>query len=237
MTIRTNCAQAVSDYLVMPEPNQSKEMSQLTRICVVEDTLYLAEELKKGLLEVQDIELIRHFDNGEDAVKGILQDRPDIVVMDIGLPQMSGIECMMRIRMKAPEIQFMMFTVFETSESVFDSLKAGAFGYILKRDGVEGVVEAVRELRAGGSPMSRSIARKVLGSFQQPKGLLEKLSARELEVLNLLSKGLQYKEIAYQLNPQIDIGTVKQHIHRIYRKLQVNNRTEAINKYLGRDIG
>lgn len=210
-------------------------MSQTTRICIVEDTAFLAEELKKGLEDVVDIELVRHFENGEDAVKGILRDRPDIVVMDIGLPQMSGIECMMRVRMKEPDIHFMMFTVFETSENVFDSLKAGALGYILKREGVEGVVKGVRELAKGGSPMSRSIARKVLSSFQHPRTLIEKLSPREMEVLHLLSKGLQYKEIAVELNPQIDVGTVKQHIHRTYKKLQVNNRTEALNKYLGRD--
>ena len=182
---------------------------------------------------MNDIELISAYSNAEDALKRLVKDDPDVVIMDIGLPQMNGIECLMRIQKKSPDISFLMFTIYENSEHVIDSLKAGAMGYILKRDGVEGIIEGVRELVAGGAPMSRNIARKVLKSFQPSDRLIEKLSPREREVLNLLSKGFQYKEIAQKLNPQIDVGTVKQHIHRIYKKLQVNNRTEAINKFLG----
>ncbi len=235
MRIRTNYTQTRTNGAVWPQANHLTDMNQLTRISIVEDTHFIANELKEGLKAYPDIEFITHYDNGEDAAKGLLKDKPDVVIMDIELPQMNGIECMVKVLNKDQDIQFMMFTVFESSDSLFDSLKSGALGYILKRDGVVGVVNGIRELREGGSPMSRSIARKVLKSFQQPKELMEQLSPRELQVLNLLSKGLQYKEIAVELNPQIIEGTVRQHVHRIYKKLQVNNRVEAVNKYLGRN--
>lgn len=235
MRIRTNFNQAQTDKALEPQPNYAKDMTGKISICIVEDTPYLADELQTGLEAIEDIKLLAQYENGEEAVRGILQKKPDVVVMDIGLPGMNGIECMMHIRRKNPDIQFMMFTIFENSDKVFEALKVGALGYILKREGVIGVVNGVRELKAGGSPMSRSIARKVLSSFQQTRNPLEQLTNRELEVLNLLSRGLQYKEIAGQLNPQVVEGTVKQHINNIYKKLEVNNRLEAVNKYLDRE--
>ncbi len=203
------------------------------RISIVEDTEHIMNALKSEILEIEDILLVSTYTNAEDALKKLVREKPNVVIMDIGLPQMQGTECMMRILKKVPEMSFLMFTVYESSEHVFDSLKAGASGYILKREGAEGVIEGVREVIAGGAPMSRTIAKRVLKSFQPEKRLIENISQREREILNLLSKGFLYKEIADKLTPPIKIGTVKQHIHRIYQKLQVNNRTEAIKKYLG----
>jgi len=203
------------------------------RISIVEDTAPIMTALRTKILEIEDILLVSTYTNAEDALKKLVKDKPDVVVMDIGLPGIQGTECMMKILSKTSKISFLMFTVYESSEHVFDSLKAGASGYILKREGAEGVIKGVREVVAGGAPMSRSIAKRVLKSFQPEGHLIENISQREREILNLLSKGFLYKEIADKLIPKIQIGTVKQHIHRIYRKLQVNNRTEAIKKYLG----
>lgn len=210
-----------------------KKNMNVIQISMVEDQSSLIGILRRSLESVPDIELVSEYASAEAALRGLVKNPPDIVVMDIGLPQMNGIECMMRVRRKAPEITFLMFTVFSNNQNVFDSLKAGAMGYILKRDGVRGVIDGVRELASGGAPMSREIARKVLTSFQPPEELTEKLTPREEEILRMLAKGLLNKEIALELNPQISEGTVKQHIYRIYRKLQVNNRQEASNKYLG----
>jgi len=157
---------------------------------------------------------------------------PEVVIMDIGLPGMSGIEGVIRLKEKYPHINFLMFTIF-ADDHVFEALKAGADGYILKREAPEKILQAIREVKDGGAPMSRTIARKVLDSFRpkkKNKAIIESLTPRQIEILELLDTGLSYKLIADQL--EIAEGTVKQHIHHIYRKLQVNNRTEAINKYL-----
>ncbi|MFK7904339.1 MAG: response regulator [Chitinophagales bacterium] len=203
------------------------------RISIVENTRNWNNYFKQLPLTNNNICLISTYTNAEDAVKKIHHDKPDIVVMAIDLPQMNGIECMIRILKKSPHISFLIFTTHENNKHIFKALKGGASGYILKKDGNRGLIEGVEELVAGGFPMSRSIARKVLKSFRPTDQLIEKISPREREVLHLLSKGFLYKEIAEELNPQINLGTVKQHVHRIYKKLEVNNRTEAINKYLG----
>ena len=206
------------------------------RVSIVEDVEEVRESIKSRILEADDIVFVSAYEMGEQAILGLPKDQPDVVLLDIGLPGISGIECLLRVKMKAPEISFLMFTIFSEDEKVFDSLKAGAEGYVLKREGPQGVLNAIRELIDGGAPMSKEIAKKVLSSFHRfgPKNPnVEKLSAREIEILNCLTKGWLYKEIADRLIPPITEGTVKQHIHRIYRKLEVNNRTEAINKYLG----
>lgn len=209
-------------------------MKKNIRLSIVEDVPSLRQALERETKALDDITFLSGYDNAEDALKGLAKEKPDIVIMDIGLPGMNGIECMLRAARKVPDISFLVFTVFESSEMVFDALKAGALGYILKRDGVDGIIQAVYGLAAGGSPMSREVARKVLTSFRPPHDVTEFLSPREEEILILLSKGLLYKEIAVRLNPQIGENSVRQHLHRIYTKLQVNNRTEAVNKYLGR---
>ncbi len=154
--------------------------------------------------------------------------------MDINLPGMSGVECIEKLKAKSPEIQFMMFTIYEDSEQVFDALSAGASGYLLKKTKPEKIIEAIKELHEGGAPMTAGIARRVVGSFQKQahtSSEKSKLSARENEVLHFLAKGLLYKEIGTKLG--ISFGTVRQHIHKIYEKLHVQNKTEAINKVYG----
>jgi RNA polymerase sigma factor (sigma-70 family) len=174
------------------------------------------------------------YKTAEEAAHEIPIQKPDIVIMDISLPGMNGIECIREIKNKVPQTQFMMFTVYENDEKVFEALKAGASGYLLKNTGLVQMIEALKELHNGGSPMSANIARKLVKAFhEQEKNTvaMEALSQRENEILQLLAKGLLYKEIADQLH--ISTGTVRQHIHRIYEKLHVQNRTEAINKAFG----
>lgn len=210
----------------------------MIQVGIVEDIETIRQRLCNQIdrLAGQEMRCSGAYASGEEALGGILLKRPDIVIMDIGLPAMSGIECMFRLKTnKLANTKFIMFTIFEDDEQVFESLKAGADGYILKREPVPKIIQAIREVYAGGAPMSPSIARKVLESFRKTEKqnqLIEILSPRQHEILEQLSKGYFYKEIAADLD--ITLGTLKQHIHQIYKKLQVNNRTEAINKYLDR---
>jgi len=209
----------------------------MTKVCIVEDNDQIRDTLIKRINQCDDLECIGAYPDTIPALKYIPRKEPEVVIMDIDLPNMSGIECMLRLKERFPEMQFLMFTIFD-DDNVFEALKAGASGYILKNEGIKGVIERVRELINGGAPMSDQIAKKVLLSFRNKLKVsqeVQKLTPRQTEILNLLAKGLAYKEIASQLKPQISIGGVKQHISRIYKVLAVNNRTEAINKWLNRD--
>jgi len=200
-------------------------------IAIVEDLDEVRDGLKNFISLSTDFIVVGAYKNGEEACMHLPGAAPDIVIMDINLPGMSGIECIRQVKDKSPSSQFMMFTVYENDEKVFEALKAGASGYLLKNTGLLQIVESVKELHQGGSPMSANIARKLVNLFHlSPKETshVDVLSNRENEILQLLSKGLLYKEIADQL--QISTGTVRQHIHNIYEKLHVQNRTEAINK-------
>jgi DNA-binding NarL/FixJ family response regulator len=203
-------------------------------LTIVEDLDEVREGLKNFLALSPDFKVLDTFKTAEEAVEDIPRLSPDIVIMDISLPGMNGIECVKQIRSKNVHTQFMMFTVYENDEKVFEALKAGASGYLLKNTGLVHIIEALKELYHGGSPMSSNIARKLVNTFQEqaPKGKsmppAPALSPRESEVLHFLAQGLLYKEIADQL--AISTSTVRQHIHRIYEKLHVQNRTEAINK-------
>ncbi|HZE85392.1 MAG TPA: response regulator transcription factor [Puia sp.] len=202
-------------------------------LTIVEDLDEVREGLKNFLALSQEFVILDTFKTAEEAAASIPRLVPDIVIMDISLPGMNGIDCIRQIRPVCGNTQFMMFTVYENDEKVFEALKAGASGYLLKNTGLVHILESLKELYQGGSPMSSNIARKLVDSFrQQGPGdappILNSLSPRENEVLNFLSRGLLYKEIADQLH--ISTGTVRQHIHRIYEKLHVQNRTEAINK-------
>lgn len=210
----------------------------MIQVSIVEDRKEIRETIQRRLAKTEDMECISAYDRGETALQHLVNDHPDVVLMDIGLPGIGGIETMLRIKLKNPEIKILMFTIYSGAESVFDALKAGADGYVLKHEGTEGIINAVREVMDGGAPMTREIAKRVMKSFSKvksPKITKAKLSPREIEIVNCLMKGWLYKEIADRLSPPISEGTVKQHIHRIYKKLEVNNRTEAINKYLGHD--
>jgi DNA-binding NarL/FixJ family response regulator len=170
--------------------------------------------------------------NAEDAMQFLTKNPVDVLIVDIGLPKASGIEAIEYLSQYCPGMQFCMFTVYEDDEKIFRSLQAGAKGYILKGSAPQKIIDAVRELYKGGSPMSPSIARRILDVFQKlpitpvPQNL--PITTREKELLEHLAKGLLYKEIADIMG--ITTGTVKQHIHKIYDKLQVSNRTEAINR-------
>lgn len=204
-------------------------------LAIVEDLDEVRDGLKNFISLSQDFKVLDTFKTAEEAVNDLPQLKPNIVIMDINLPGMNGIECIRQIKDKTPDTQFMMFTVYENDEKVFEALKAGASGYLLKNTGLVQLIEALKELYNGGSPMSANIARKLVTLFrngQKETANLEILSNRENEILQLLSKGLLYKEIADQLS--ISVSTVRQHIHHIYEKLHVQNRTEAINKAFGK---
>lgn len=206
------------------------------RIAVLEDLKDVANELMEMFNAEPGLECRQVYHNAEDAMHFLPSNPPDILIVDIGLPRASGIEAMKALSEKCPGMQYCMFTVYEDDDKIFNSLQTGAKGYILKGSSKEKILEAVQELFRGGSPMSPSIARRVLDQFQRmkvtPVVVSLPLTDREQEILNLLAKGLLYKEIGELLN--ITTGTVKQHIHRIYDKLQVSNRTEAINIINGR---
>jgi DNA-binding NarL/FixJ family response regulator len=199
-------------------------------VCIVEDL----RDIREGLISIisgqSDFNLLGAFDTADGAFVELPKLKPEIVIMDINLPGMSGVECVRQLKTIIPQMQFMMFTVFESSEQVFEALEAGASGYLLKRSSPAKIIEAVIELKDGGAPMSTEIARKVVASFQKPSLSKETdvLTTREKEILDQLAKGLLYKEIGANLN--ISTGTVRQHIHNIYEKLHVQNRTEALNK-------
>jgi len=204
-------------------------------IAIVEDLDVVRNGLKDFISLSTDFIVIGSFKTGEEALEHLPEIRPDIVIMDINLPGMNGIECIRQVKGKSPGTQFMMFTVYENDDKVFEALKAGASGYLLKNTGLLHIAESVKELHEGGSPMSANIARKMVNLFRdndKKNPFLDLLSNREKEILQLLAKGLLYKEIAEQLH--ITTGTVRIHIHKIYEKLHVQNRTEAINKAFGK---
>jgi DNA-binding NarL/FixJ family response regulator len=204
-------------------------------LAIVEDLDEVRDGLKNFISLSPEFTILDTFKTAEDALYELPRLKPDIVIMDINLPGMNGIECINRVKDKSPGTQFMMFTVYENDEKVFEALKAGASGYLLKNTGLVQLIESLKELYNGGSPMSANIARKLVTVFRNQKTettKLEILSHRENEILQLLAKGLLYKEIADQL--AISVSTVRQHIHHIYEKLHVQNRTEAINKAFGK---
>jgi DNA-binding NarL/FixJ family response regulator len=204
-------------------------------VSIVEDLDEVREALQRLIDQSENFGFVAGYINAELAEKDIPLQPPDIVIMDINLPGMSGIECIRRIKEKCPDTQFMMFTIYEDDEKVFEALKAGAHGYLLKNTPKEKLLEALEELNNGGSPMTTNIARKVIEAFEkkdQPPEELNTLTNKEKQILELLAKGFLYKEIAIQLHSTRN--TVKQHIHHIYEKLHVQNRTEALNKVFPR---
>jgi len=204
-------------------------------VSIVEDSDKLRETLVRVLNRADGFRCVSHYANAEDALKDLPQAKPDVVLMDINLPGMNGVECVRQLKKIAPEIQVMMLTVYEDTENIFDALAAGASGYMLKRTAGKELLEAIAEVKRGGSPMTTHIARKVVQSFQRSaaaEAQTESLSEREQQVLDLLSQGLIYKEIAEKLG--ISYETVHTYIRRIYEKLQVRTRTEAVAKFLRR---
>jgi RNA polymerase sigma factor (sigma-70 family) len=205
------------------------------KVCIVEDIREVREGMASLLSLDEHFEILAAFPDAESAMEGLPAWQPDIVIMDVNLPAMNGIECIKKVKSACKQTQFIMFTIFENDEKVFEALAAGASGYLLKQTPPYKIVEALIELHQGGAPMSTQIARKVIDKVRrnETNDAINVLSAREAEVLQHLAKGLLYKEIAGKLN--ISVGTVRQHIHKIYEKLHVQNRTEAINKVMGKN--
>ena len=204
------------------------------KVCIIEDLKEVREGITAVLSMDERFEVLSGYANAEIAADELPAWQPDIAIMDINLPGMSGIECIRKIKSACPHTLFMMFTIYEDDEKVFQALAAGASGYLLKKTSLSRIVDSLIELNEGGSPMSTQIARKVIRSFQKENERLEEgklLSPKEHAVLELLAKGHLYKEISGML--VISVNTVKQHIHNIYQKLHVKNRTEAINKIYG----
>jgi DNA-binding NarL/FixJ family response regulator len=201
------------------------------KVSIVEDTDDIREALRVLINGSRGFECIHVYPDAETALEDLPLHEIDVSLMDINLPLMDGIECMEQVKERMPQTQFMMCTVFDDDDHIFRALKAGASGYILKRTSPAQILEAIRDLHEGGSPMSSEIARRVVASMQKDKkssGLVEGLTEREKEILDYLAKGYLYKEIATELF--ISKETVKKHIHNIYDKLHVQTRTEALNK-------
>jgi DNA-binding NarL/FixJ family response regulator len=205
------------------------------KVVIVEDDKEMREGLEAIVRFHPGLECLASYPSAEEALANISSNIPDIVLMDIHLPGISGIECVKQLKPLLPHTQFMMCTVYEDNENVFDSLCAGATGYLLKNNPPGKITDAIIDLYHGGSPMSSVIARKVIKAFQ-PAPLqnqdVENLTRREREMLDLLAKGYRYKEIAEMLF--ISFETVRTHIHNIYEKLHVQSRTEALNKVFPR---
>ena len=204
-------------------------------VSIVEDNDKLRGTLARVLDRSEGFRCVSQYANAEDAVAGVPQIRPDVVLMDINLPGMNGVQCVQQLKKLMPQIQIIMLTVYEDTENIFSALQAGANGYLLKRTTTKELLEGISEVHRGGSPMTMHIARKVVQSLQQTAPTAqptENLSEREQQVLDLLSQGLMYKEIADKLG--ISYETVHTYIRRIYEKLQVRTRTEAVAKFLRR---
>jgi DNA-binding NarL/FixJ family response regulator len=204
-------------------------------VSIVEDNEQLRGTLARVLNRAEGFRCQSHYGTAEAALERLAKDRPEVVLMDINLPGMNGVECVRRLKQLVPTIQVVMLTVYEDTDNIFNALAAGAAGYLLKRTKSSELLDAIREVHRGGSPMTTHIARKVTQSFQRagPSALpTENLSEREQEVLDCLSQGFLYKEIAEKLG--ISYETVHTYIRRIYEKLQVRTRTEAVAKFLKR---
>lgn len=207
---------------------------QIIKAAIVEDITDIRDALRVLINGSAGFSCIHTYDSAEAAIENPPPPDTDVILMDINLPGKSGIECVEILKEKLPHTQFMMCTIYDDDENIFNALSMGATGYLLKRTSPAQILEAMRELRNGGSPMSTEIARKVVASLQKKKLFrhAEILTAREKEILSHLAKGFLYKEIAGVLS--ISTETVRKHIHNIYGKLQVQTRTEALNKVFAR---
>ena len=215
----------------MPSPGALRGMPMI-KVSIVEDDAKLRETLVRYFAGQPGFRCLNAYPNAEAALADIPQHPPDVVLMDINLPGMNGIECVTRLRQAAPTLKIIMLTVFEESAQVFKALSAGAFGYLVKSNRPAKILEAIREVHGGGSPMSGHIARMVVQSFQAQAAVrveTDSLTARELEVLQGLSRGHPYKQIAGNLG--ISLSTVRTYIQRIYEKLHVHSHTEAVMKF------
>lgn len=203
------------------------------KVAIVDDDEGIRSSLSALIRRASGYRLAGEYANGETALKEIQKHPPDVVLMDINLPGMKGYECVRQLKMANPAIQFLMLTVYEDSDSLFNSLRAGASGYLLKRTASARLLEAIRDVYDGGSPMTPQLARRVVQFFSKPAGeglSLARLTPAEREFLDQLAKGYAYKEIADRM--KISIDTVRSYVRTVYEKLHVHSRTEAVVKYL-----
>jgi DNA-binding NarL/FixJ family response regulator len=203
------------------------------KVAIVDDDEGIRGSLSALLRRAAGFQLVGEFANGETALKEIPRLQPDVVLMDINLPGMKGYECVRQIKAAHPKIQFLMLTIYEDSDSLFNSLRAGASGYLLKRTVSARLLDAIRDVHAGGAPMTPQLARRVVQFFSRPAAEstpLAKLTAAEREFLDQLASGYAYKEIADRM--KISIDTVRSYVRTVYEKLHVHSRTEAVVKYL-----
>lgn len=214
----------------------------MTKVAIVEDNATLRKYLSEVIGNTPGLKFVCACSSAEEAVVQIPQHKPNVVLMDIHLPGESGIACTARLRAKMPDLQIIMLTVYKDIKMIFQALKAGACGYVLKRSDEKEILEAIAEVRAGGAPMTSEIARMVVRSFMEPAKTIsdegegtEQLSAREMEILALVAEGCPNKEIASRLF--ISNATVRTHLMHIYEKLHVRCRTEAAAKYLRSNPG
>jgi DNA-binding NarL/FixJ family response regulator len=208
-------------------------MQNQIRVAIVDDDEGIRSSLVSLIRRATNLKLVGDFPNAEVAVKEIPKCQPDVVLMDINMPGMNGVECVRQLKSAAPGVQFLMLTVYEDSESLFNSFKAGASGYLLKRTASAKLIEAIRDVFEGGSPMTPQLARRVVQFLSRPaeeNSTIPRLTAGEKEFLDLLAKGYAYKEIADRM--KISIDTVRSYVRTVYEKLHVHSRTEAVVKYL-----
>jgi DNA-binding NarL/FixJ family response regulator len=203
------------------------------KVAIVEDDEGIRSSLSALIKRAKDFKLTGEYANGESALKEIPKNLPDVVLMDINLPGMKGYECVRQLKLAQPTVQFLMLTVYEDSDSLFNSLRAGASGYLLKRTASARLLEAIRDVFEGGSPMTPQLARRVVQFFSKPTTgtpQLARLTPAEREFLDQLANGYAYKEIADRMG--ISIDTVRSYVRTVYEKLHVHSRTEAVVKYL-----
>ena len=215
--------------------NAQPDPKPVITIAIIEDQPEVRESLVACLGNEPGLRCVGAHATGEEGLRDIPRENPDVVLMDINLPGMNGIQCVARLKKRLPRLQVLMLTTYDDGDLIFDSLRAGANGYLLKNIPQEEMVQAVQQVHAGGAPMSLQIARKVINHFHETDSAPEvgRLSARELEILRLLAKGHMYKEIADQL--VISMSTVRTHVSAVYEKLHVHSRTEAAMKLAGRE--
>ncbi len=205
------------------------------RVAIIEDDEWVRDNLAREIANAADFECSGSYPTAEAALAAIPLHPPEVAVLDIHLPGLDGIECLRRLRASCPNLQFLMLTSYEESEKIFQSLRAGANGYLLKRADSAEVIDAIRQVHEGGAPMSSTIARQVVRHFNQldsGASELPGLSPREREVLELLARGGAYKEIADQL--ALSIETIRMNVKHIYSKLHVHSRSEAVAKFFHR---
>jgi DNA-binding NarL/FixJ family response regulator len=203
------------------------------KVSIVEDDEGIRASFVALIRRASALRLVGDYADAETALQEIPGHPPEVVLMDINLPGMNGVECVRQLKSVSPEIQFLMLTVYEDSDSLFNSFRAGASGYLLKRTATARLVDAIKDVHAGGSPMTPQLARRVVQFFSQPvpgDSPVSKLTHGEREFLDQLSKGYAYKEIADRMN--ISIDTVRSYVRTVYEKLHVHSRTEAVVKYL-----